>query len=172
MDRKIIVQIEERINARSGRGMLRKVDPELRNAVDTALNSRVDCGVDTSFYSYLCGELKKRGFVKKSGLLDEGGFYDYAQISSNTWSNIRWNKGTPSKETLRKLVFALKMNEEDATELLRRGHDAFDETDPRDRVLLALIDIRCYDIYKVYEVLEEYGQHGKQPFRNLYIFTE
>ena len=62
------------------------------------------------------------------------------------------------------------MNEKDANEVMRLGHNSLRLSDPRDRIILALIDTRCYDIYTVYDVLEEYGKYGKQPFSNIFRF--
>lgn len=170
MDKELIIQIEEHFNNLSQCVSVQKVDPGLQTAIEEAIRNRIDAGTDGSLYDFLCDQLRKQHFVKKSGLLDEAGFYTYAQISSNTWSNIRWGNGVPSKETLLKLIIGLKMNEEDASELMRRGGNALKMSDPRDRVILALIDIRCYDIYTVYDILEEYGRKGRHTFANIYRF--
>lgn len=170
MDKQLMIKIEEFLNNLPRSCEVKKVDSDLQTALEEALKHRKASVSDDSLYRFLCKQLEKRHFVKKSKLLDEAGFYTYAQISSNTWSNIRWGNGIPSKETLLKLIIALKMDEDDANELMRLGHNALKLSDPRDRVILALIDIRCYDIYTVYEVLEEYGQNRTNGFSNIYHF--
>lgn len=170
MDKKLMIKIEEYLNNLTQGNEVQKVDPDIHAALEEAIKNRTDANPEESLYVFLCKQLRKQHFVKKSDLLDEAGFYTYAQISSNTWSNIRWGNGTPSKETLLKLIIALKMDEDDVKELMRLGHNELKLSDPRDRVILALMDIRCFDIYTVYEVLEEYGQHGAQRFRNIYHF--
>lgn len=169
MDRKLIIQIEEYLNSLPCT-VISKLDTDIQVSIEDAMKRRLERNHDSSLYVFLCDQLRKQNFVKKSGLLDEAGFYTYAQISSNTWSNIRWGNGVPSKETLLKLIIGLKMNENDANELMQKGQNSLSLTDPRDRVILALIDIRCYDIYTVYDVLEEYGKHGAHPFNNIYRF--
>lgn len=124
-----------------------------------------------SLYEIACRYIKRMRspyFVKKNGKLDEAGFYTYACIDKNTWSNIRWNKTVPQKETLLKLIIALKLNMEEAEAFMNKGSNSLTDTDPRDRIIMALIDIRCYDIGEVYHILKEYGENGPQPFKNIY----
>lgn len=170
MDKKLMIKIEEYLNSLPQRNAVQKVDPDIHAALEEAIKNRTDTVSKESLYDFLCNQLRRQHFVKKSGLLDEAGFYTYAQISSNTWSNIRWGNGNPSKETLLKLIIALKMDEDDVDVLMKLGHNELKLSDPRDRVILALMDIHCYDIYTVYDVLEEYGQHGAQQFSNIYHF--
>ena len=163
----LFAQIEFSMKKRSERACIpQKVSPYIEQAVLAREKSAKETG---TLYSYVCEKMKRYSrFVKKNGKLDESGFYTYARIDKTTWSNIRWNLRTPSKETLLKLVFALMLNEKEADELLKRGCNSLNEQDPRDRVVLALIDVRCYDIESVYDVLEEYGKNGAQPFKNIY----
>ena len=173
MNAEILVKIEEYLNnhpvAKANVDLAQKIDPRIKRLVEERRSGQ------ESLYEFLCRWLKKRHWVKKSGKLDEGGFYKYAMIDENTWSNIRWNKGSRSKETLLKLVIALRLDEQEADVLMRKGSSALNPLDPRDRVILALIDIKCYDIYDVYEVLEEYGKHPAKPedaFDNIYSFQQ
>lgn len=172
MDKRLMVRIEEFLNVLSWGSEMQKVDNDTQAAIEAALRNRINPNTDGNLYEFLCEQLRKQHFVKKSNLLDEAGFYTYAQVSSNTWSNIRWGNGIPSKETLLKLVIGLKMNEEDAEKLMYLGQNTLSLSDPRDRIILALIDIRCYDIYTVYDVLEEYGKRGARPFSNIYRFEK
>ena len=173
LNAEILVKIEEYLNnhplLKTGGITTEKIDPRIKRAVE-----EIESGQE-SLYEFLCRWLEKRHWVKKSGKLDEGGFYKYAMIDKNTWSNIRWSIGFPSKETLLKLIIALRLNEQEAQVLMRKGSGALNPLDPRDRVILALIDIKCYDIDDVYEVLEEYGKHPAKPedaFNNIYSFQE
>lgn len=168
MNKKMIVQIEEVRNKCGKSFAVQKLDMELQESIERVIRNRIDRSEEISLYSFLCEKLRERHFVKKSGLLDEAGFYTYARISSNTWSNIRLGNGVPSKETLLKLVIALRLSEAEAEKLMELGQNALRFSDPRDRIILALIEIRCYDIYTVYDVLEEYGRHGAHPFSNIY----
>lgn len=112
--------------------------------------------------------LNNRNFYRKNGELKESAFYKYAYIDKSTWSELRRKKIVPKKKTLLKLVIALRLNEEDAIDLLRRGSSSFDPRDMRDQIILALIELKCYNPDDVYEVLEEYRLHGPQPFENIY----
>lgn len=170
MDKKQMVRIEEALNRLADPRAMQKLDPEIQASIEDAIRNRIDLKAEPQLYDFLCKKLREQHFVKKSGLLDEAGFYTYAQISSNTWSNIRWGNGIPSKETLLRIIIALKLNENDANEVMRLGRNSLSLSDPRDRVILALIDIRCYDIYTVYDVLEEYGKYGARPFANIFHF--
>ncbi len=168
MNKQLIVQLEEARNKFGKLFVVQKLDADLQASIESVIQNRIDRSEEISLYSFLCEKLRERHFVKKSGLLDEAGFYNYARISSNTWSNIRLGNGVPSKETLLKLIIALRLSEAEAGKLMELGHNALRFSDPRDRIILALIDIRCYDIYTVYDVLEEYGKHGAHPFSNIY----
>lgn len=172
MDKKLLIRIEEALNRRTPNCVMQKLDADIHGALEDAIKKRGDGQPEETLYSFVCKKLKEQNFVKKSKLLDEAGFYTYAQISSNTWSNLRWGNGTPSKETLLKLIIGLRMNEADANKVMELGNNELRLSDPRDRLVLALIDIRCYDIYTVYDAMEEYGKHGAKPFANIYHFTE
>ena len=77
----------------------------------------------------------------------------------------------PQKETMLKLVIALRLNEADATKLLSKASCSFNDTDLRDMVILACIDVCCYDIETVYDILEEYADDGPnrpRRFKNIY----
>lgn len=174
MNKMLFVKVEEYLNSHPvseqvGVPCMEKISSRITDAINKFPEDQ------ESLYDFLCKWLKHRKWVRKSGKLDESGFYKYAMIDKNTWSNIRWNKGWPSKETLLKLVIALRMNEQEANELMRKGSGVLNPLDPRDRIILALIDIKCYDINDVYEVLEEYGKNPADPekrFANIYSFDE
>lgn len=167
VDRSLIARIEESLARRDHQPFVTdKVNVQIEQAI---LAREIRAGQAGTLYTYVCEKIRLQPrFVKKSGKLDESGFYTYAHIDKTTWSNLRWGLRQPSKETLLKLVFALRLNEQDARELMRRGSNSLNEADPRDRIVLALLDISCYDIYLVYEVMEEYGTKGAQPFKNIY----
>ena len=164
-DPELFQKIEASLARRSA-PVFQKVDLRVEQAIAARERRAAASG---TLYTYVCGILQRQNrFIKKSGKLDESGFYAYARIDKTTWSNLRWNLRIPSKETLLKLIFALRLNEADARELMTRGSNSLNEADPRDRIVLALLDVGCYEIEAVYEVLEEYGTRGAVPFRNIY----
>lgn len=167
-DQMLRARVDQALARRAGQKatVCSKISPQVEAAVKIREKRSSDAG---SLYDYVREMMRRQPrFVKKSGLPDEAGFYAYARIDKSTWSSLRWNLRLPSKETLLKLVIALRLNEEEANELMRRGSNSLNESDPRDRVILALLDISCYEIEDVYDVLEEYGTNGAQPFKNIY----
>lgn len=147
------------------------VDP-----VDIEISNRIEFRArqsekETSLYEFLEPLIKRSkspSFVKANGEVNGAKFYTYARIDKSTWSNIRWDLITPNKNTLLKLIIALKLNEEEANELMRKGSNSLNPKDPRDLVILALIDLKVYDIETVYNVLEVYGKRGSVKFENIY----
>lgn len=164
-----LLQVEAALARREKRAQqpcFGKVSQQVQEAVRQREKKATTAG---SLYSYVQEQMRRQvRFVKKNGALDEAGFYAYARIDKSTWSGLRWNLRNPSKETLLKLVFALRLTEAEANELMKRGSNSLNESDPRDLVVLALLDIGCYDIEDVYDVLEEYGTNGAHPFKNIY----
>ena len=107
-------------------------------------------------------------FYFKNGEVNDAAFYRYACIDKSTWSDLKHSLIVPKKKTLLKLVIALRLNEREAVDLMRRGSNSFDPKDMRDQIILSLIDLSCYEIEDVYEVLEEYRNKGPQKFENIY----
>ncbi|MBR6777618.1 MAG: hypothetical protein IKM27_07715 [Clostridia bacterium] len=107
-------------------------------------------------------------FYFKNGAVNDAAFYRYACLDKSTWSDLKYGLIVPKKKTLLKLVIALRLNEEEAVDLMRRGSNSFDPKDMRDQIILSLIDLKCYEIEDVYEVLEEYRSKGNQKFENIY----
>lgn len=164
-DPELFQKIEASLSRRST-PVFQKVDLRVEQAIAARERHAAASG---TLYTHVCDILQRQNrFIKKSGKLDEPGFYAYARIDKTTWSNLRWNLRVPSKETLLKLIFALRLNEAEARALMARGSNSLNEADPRDRIVLALLDVGCYEIESVYEVLEEYGTRGAVPFRNIY----
>lgn len=152
-------------------------------------------GEDTTFYQDICEYIRRienPSFIKQNinrdrknnevedSDIDGPKFYLYAYIDKNTWSNIRLfkkeNKGSPSKlhtkkiskETGLKLVIALQMTEEEADSLLKKAFLALTSLDYRDRVIIALLRIKCYDPDEASEILDWFGKDKKHPFDNIY----
>lgn len=130
---------------------------------------------ETTLYEDICQYINRinqgastEKFLKKSGKTDEKKFYDYAQIDKNTWSNIRLKARGITKESALKLVIALQLSEKEAQELLKKASWSYNKSDYRDRVIIALLHVRCFDPRKAAWLLEEYGKNERHPFRNIY----
>lgn len=175
MNGKILVSVEEYINRLQYR-VKHEEWVDVTAKVDSKIAARIQekkkiAEEEESLYEMIKRYIKRLGrpeFYRKNGELNEAAFYRYAWIDKSTWSDIRWEKIVPQKKTLLKLVIALELNEEEAVELLRKGSSCFNIRDPRDQIILALIDIKCYDYQAVYDVLEEYRLNGARPFENIY----
>jgi len=118
---------------------------------------------------YVLRQLPLRGFRTKDGEADWVRFYKYARIEPGVWSTFSSGLHAPSKETLLKIVVALRLNEREAGDLLAAaGHSLHDF---RDQVILACMDCGYYEIEDVYDILEEYGGqiiNGRRRFKNIY----
>lgn len=173
MDVSVLLRVEEALARRACRGPVydqpsHKVNPEISRLVE----QRMAFGQkEATLYEKIMEYIRRQNnpaFFRKNGEIKESGFYHYAYIDKSTWSELRWNLVVPKKKTLLKLVIALRLNEEEAVDLMRRGSSSFNPRELRDQIILALIDIRCYEPDTVYEVLEEYRQHGARSFENIY----
>ena len=95
-------------------------------------------------------------------LIDERGMtdaevYKAARLDRRLFSKIRSNrKYLPSKHTVFALIMALKLNMEDADDLLKRAGYAFSYTIKEDVILQYFIDNEQYDIDELNEVLHYY----------------
>lgn len=123
-------------------------------------------------YEYVTGYIKNNSdqfqeFIKNNGKINEVKLYTYARIDNSTWSRLRLNTPTPSGVTMRKLIFALKLDENKANEMMRLGGDFLNDDVRRDEVILAILDNKIYEIEIVKEILE-WQSNGNPPFKNIY----
>lgn len=176
----LLCAVEDILKRRSGASnpiqgqlpVLEKVDPMVARSIELRMQRGEK---ESTLYEVIIGHIKQLnnpGFYRKNGELKESAFYKYAYIDKSTWSELRWNLITPKKKTLLKLVIALHLNEEAAIDLMHRGASSFDPKDLRDQIILALIELKCYNPDDVYDVLEEYRLHGTQKFENIYEMKE
>lgn len=175
----LLVSIEERINKRRTYALytckssaFKKIDDRIVKAIDDRIMANKNCDTLYSAILMYLKRLNNPKYQRKNGEINEAAFYRDAFIDKSTWSDIRWGKIVPNKKTLLKLVIALRLSEEEANVLMALGSNSLNSSDPRDIVVLALIDIKCYDICDVYDVLEEYGKNGKEKFDNIYDIRE
>ncbi len=173
MDSVLLLKVEQAIARRASRMPVydqpsQKVDPQIARLIEQRMvHGQKEATVYEKVLEYI-KRMNNPAFFRKNGEIKESSFYKYAYIDKSTWSELRWNLVVPKKKTLLKLVIALRLNEEEAVDLMRRGSNSFNPKDLRDQIILALIDIQCYNPYEVYEVLEEYRLHGSQKFENIY----
>ncbi len=140
------------------------------------------CG-ELTFYQEVCSDIRKMtspSFLKPAGKIRAGEsraqdgdidapkFYLYAYIDKNTWNHIKNNRKGISRESALKLVIALQVTEERAEFLLGKLSFALNPGDYRDRIIIAILNARCYNPDQASEVLEWYGRNGKYKFTNIY----
>lgn len=153
---------------------------------DTAINDMIDSYIishrgktyETTVYddviSYLTRLNKQldNSFVRKNGAINESRFYDYAYIDKSTWSSMKNNQIVPSKKTILKLAIALRLNEDETIALLQKAKEKFDYNDTQELVILALINMKVYDIPTVIETLEFYQYNSSPFFDSIYDTAE
>lgn len=170
MNNKIFVEIEEALNLRNI-GLksisLSKINIDDEARIQKAFENRNNTTHQT-LYDYLCPFIRRKGFVKKSGKLDEAAFYRSVDVDKTTWSDVRNHIRTLSHEALLRTIFMLKMDESEANQMMQLASDALNPSDARDNLVLALLDIHCYNIADVAEAMEKYGKDGAHPFKNIY----
>jgi len=176
MKKFLLTAVEDYISKRSsqiGGFSLNVTTAKISNpAISAGIRERLSLSEkEKSLYDVIVEHINKlnnRDFYRKNGELNEAAFYKYAFIDKSTWSSLRWGLIKLKKKTLLKLVIALKLNEDDAVDLMHRGSNSFDPKDKRDQIILALINLRVYDPVDVYEVLEEYRLNGYPEIENIY----
>ena len=120
---------------------------------------------------YVLSLLPERGFALDDGQPDCVRFYKQAWIAPDVWSTFLSHTHAPSKTTLFRIVFALKLDEAEAQKLLSLAGSGFSSTNLTDQLVLACIDCGIYDPAVVYDVFDFYrtanAAQGKE-IRNIY----
>ena len=104
-----------------------------------------------SFYSYLLELMDKYGFDKNSDL------YDKANISRQYWSKLINKERQPSLETTLKIVFALKLTNQECKYLLKKAGYTLASSSTYALIIRYSIENKIYDLNKVNDLLEEHG---------------
>ena len=180
-----VVQVEERFNRQVARRSRAEETPWLVKAaggpldalpLSPAAQGRLDAALKrrrhaASAADYVLSLLPERGFSLEDGQPDCVRFYKQALIAPDVWSTFLSHTHAPSKTTLFRIVFALKMDEAEAQKLLSLAGSGFASTDLTDQLVLACIDCGFYDSATIYDIFEFYraanAPRGK-PIRNIY----
>ena len=103
------------------------------------------------FVTYLYELMDKYGFDKNSDL------YDKANISRQYWSKLINKERQPSLETTLKLVFALKLTNQECKYLLKKAGYTLASSSTYALIIRYCIENKIYDLNKVNDLLEEHG---------------
>lgn len=105
----------------------------------------------SSFVEYLYVLMDKYGFQNASDL------YNKANISRQLWSSIISEKSNPSLNVCIKIVFTLKLTNAECKMLLKKAGYTLASSSKYSLIIRYAIESKIYDIYKLNELLEEYG---------------
>ena len=176
MNNQIIIAIEERLNIKNFKsaGTFLRYDTRVLDIIQSRLKNNIPH--QNTLYEDITIFIKRLNnprFIRKNKNIHDAEFYKYACIDDSTWSDIKNNKITPSKKTLLKIIIALKLNHQEAEEMLKKNGKNFDIRDIQDQIILAIIDlwdIYALDVRDVEEILFHYQEIYKdtKPFECIY----
>lgn len=176
MKKDLLEKLERRLSERLSRPTPMQIHFSAQKASDISISQQIEKRLKMmkqtkSLYDTIISYINRLNDVRfffKNGSVNDAAFYKYACIDKSTWSDLKYGLIIPKKKTMLKLAIALRLNEKEAVDLMSRGSNSFDPKDIRDQIILSLIDLKCYEIEDVYEVLEEYRNKGPQKFENIY----
>ena len=100
--------------------------------------------------------LRTFGAVLITGPKDSD-FYNKANISKQTWSNIMSLGKTPSMNTLLKIVFALKCNTHECKYIFKKAGLTLASHSEYNLIIRYCIENEIYDLYDVNVLLTNHG---------------
>lgn len=106
---------------------------------------------DNPLYDSVCAYMERIGFSKDSD------FYNSIGMQRQQFARIRDASNTLSKKTILWIIIGLKLNYQEADDLLRKAGYCFRKSDIRDVILTYILRNADYDLYTVNEVLNHFG---------------
>ena len=103
------------------------------------------------FVLYISSLLTDRGHTKDSD------FYNKANISKQTWSNIMSLGKTPSMNTLLKIVFTLRCNTHECKYIFKKAGLTLASHSEYNLIIRYCIENEIYDLYDVNVLLTNHG---------------
>lgn len=104
-----------------------------------------------SFVDYLYKMMDKYGFNNPADL------YNKANISRQLWSSIISEKSNPSLNVCIKIVFTLKLTNQECKLLLKKAGYTLASSSKYALIIRYAIESKHYDLLELNEMLEEYG---------------
>lgn len=137
--------------------VISKFDDNQKKKIDDYLN---DIKKPQTQPDYVCEMMPRKGFVYEDGQINFVKFYTFARINPDVWHTFITKKHKASEDTMFKIIFALKLTEDEAEDFLGLGGIAFNQSNDTHKYILACINTNIYDPDEVYEVLEFYKVHN------------
>lgn len=103
------------------------------------------------FYQGTCEYMKRLGFDKDSD------FYNAIGMPRQQFARLRNAGNTLSKKTVLWIIVGLRLNYQEATDLLMKAGYSFRKSDMRDVILMYILRNTDYNLRMVNEVFEHFG---------------
>lgn len=100
-------------------------------------------------------------FLMNKYKIDNVTLYKKANISKQVFSNIISSKAKPSLNTILKIVFTLKLNNEECKLLLKKASFTLASSSNFSLIIRYCIENKIYDLYEVNNYLIKYGYEDK-----------
>ena len=103
------------------------------------------------FYQTICYHIDRLGYKS------DADFYNSINMLRQQFSRRRYASHTLSKKTVLWIIVALRLDYEQACDLLQKAGYRFRKGDMRDVILMYIFRNTTYDLYEVNQVLEHFG---------------
>lgn len=103
------------------------------------------------FYQTICDHIDRLGYKS------DADFYNSINMPRQQFSRLRDASNTLSKKTVLWIIVALRLDYDQAADLLQKAGYRFRKGDMRDVILMYIFRNTTYDLYEVNQVLEHFG---------------
>lgn len=103
------------------------------------------------FYQTICYHIERLGYKS------DADFYNSINMPRQQFSRLRDPSNTLSKKTVLWIIVALRLDYDQACDLLQKAGYRFRKGDMRDVILMYIFRNTTYDLYEVNQILEHFG---------------